>query len=90
MINSNNPTTRRDALRAGLAVVTAGVVTGASVRSARADDKLAQNLVQYQTEPKDGAKCSACVNWVGPNACKIVAGEISPNGWCVAYAPKEG
>jgi hypothetical protein len=54
------------------------------------DEKLAQTVVQYQTTPKDGAKCSTCVNFVAPNACKIVAGEINPEGWCVAYAPKEG
>ena len=40
--------------------------------------------------PKDGAECDKCVNWVAPNACKIVEGQINPKGWCVAYAPKEG
>jgi hypothetical protein len=38
--------------------------------------------------PKDGNKCSLCVNWVAPNSCKVVAGTINPNGWCVAFAPK--
>jgi hypothetical protein len=28
------------------------------------------------------------VNFVAPNACKVVKGVISPNGWCVAFAPK--
>jgi hypothetical protein len=28
------------------------------------------------------------VNFVAPNACKVVSGTILPNGWCVAYAPK--
>jgi len=55
-----------------------------------AQEKIAQNLVQYQTSPKDGAKCSLCVNWVEPNSCKIVAGTINPEGWCVAFAPKSG
>jgi hypothetical protein len=32
--------------------------------------------------------CSGCVNFVAPNACKVVKGVINPNGWCVAYAPK--
>ena len=53
-----------------------------------AQEKLAQNLVQYQDTPKDGAMCSACVNFVAPDGCKIVDGKISPNGWCVAFAPK--
>jgi len=85
-----NRTSRRNALKAGLAAVTAGVVAGGAARRATAQEKLAQNLVQYQETPKDGAKCSACVNFVAPNACTIVAGEINPEGWCVAYAPKGG
>ncbi len=76
--------TRRQVLRAGLAA--AGAVAAVS---ARAQDKIAQAQVQYQETPKDGAKCSMCVNWVAPNSCKIVAGTINPNGWCVAYAPKD-
>lgn len=78
---------RRGLIRAGIGLAAAA---GVAITARAQDDKLAQNLVQYQTEPKDGAKCSGCVNWVDPNACKIVAGTISPNGWCVAYAPKEG
>jgi len=84
-------TSRRAALRTGLAAVGAGLVASAmtSKAQAQATEKLAQNLVQYQAVPKDGAQCNKCVNWVEPNACTIVAGEIAPAGWCVAYAPKE-
>ncbi len=79
--------TRRDVLRTGLAVIGATAVASA----ARAQDqKIAQELVQYQAEPKEGAKCSGCAQFQAPNACAIVAGNVSPNGWCVAYAPKEG
>jgi len=80
--------TRRIVLRTGL-----GVAAGATlaVGAARAqDEKIAQELVQYQNQPKDGQQCSKCAQWVAPNACKIVAGVISPQGYCVAYAPKEG
>ena len=83
-----NAGTRRDMLRTGLAVV-AGTV--GAVATARAQDqKIAQELVQYQNQPKEGAKCAGCAQFQAPNACAIVAGNISPNGWCVAYAPKEG
>jgi hypothetical protein len=78
--------TRRQILRAGLAVV-GGVAAISS--SARAQDKIAPAQVQYQETPKDGAKCSACVNFEAPAACKIVSGKISPDGWCIAFAPKE-
>ena len=66
------------------------MVGGVAAASAKAQDKIAQAQVQYQTTPKDGNKCSTCVNFEDPpNACKIVAGTIDPNGWCIAYAPKE-
>ena len=78
--------TRRQMMRAGLAVV-GGIAAVSS--SAKAEDKIAQAQVQYQETPKDGNKCSTCVNFQPPNACKIVAGTINPNGWCIAYAPKQ-
>ncbi len=85
--NNTADRSRRHVLASGVAVVAAGLV--AVARRAKADDKLAQDVVQYRTTPgDDGSKCSACVNFEAPNACKIVAGTIVPNGWCVAFAPK--
>ena len=89
-MQNRNGSSRRDMLRTGM-MIAAGVTGAAIASTARAEDeKIAQELVQYQNEPKDGQKCSMCAQWVDPNACKIVAGKISPNGYCVAYAPKEG
>ncbi len=85
--NQDVSTSRRGLLQAGLGLMAAA---GVAADARAQDEKLAQNLVQYQAMPKDGAKCSGCVNWIDPCACKIVAGKIDPNGWCVAYAPKEG
>lgn len=88
-MSQNTTASRRNILRSGLGVL-AGAATIAATRPAAAQEKLAQNLVQYQTAPKDGHQCNTCVNWEAPNGCKIVAGTIAPTGWCVAYAPKEG
>jgi hypothetical protein len=88
-MQNRNGSSRRDMLRTGM-MIAAGVTGVAVASSARADEKIAQELVQYQNEPKDGQKCNMCAQWVDPNACKIVAGNINPNGYCVAYAPKEG
>jgi len=91
-MSNNTETSRRVILQTGLGVIAAA----AAVSRAKADDKLAQELVQYvaQSVTKDDkgqlSVCNKCVNWIEPNACKIVAGEIHPNGWCVAFAPKEG
>ena len=81
-------TSRRGLLKTGAALMTGGLVMAGAARAQ--DQKIEQSLVQYQNMPKDGAECDGCVNWVAPNACKIVAGQINPKGWCVAYAPKEG
>ena len=84
--------TRRSVLRAGLAAVGGVVVAGgarAAAGSQLAQDKIAPAQVQYQTTPKDGQQCDKCVNWVAPNACKIVSGTIAPTGWCLAFAPKQ-
>jgi hypothetical protein len=81
-------TSRRGLLRTGLTILAGTVMVATTAHAQDADSKVEQSVVQYQTSPKDGAMCSSCVNFVAPNACKVVAGTISPNGWCVAYAPK--
>lgn len=78
---------RRDMLRTGM-LIAAGVAVASTARAQ--DEKIAQELVQYQPNPKDGQQCNKCAQWVEPNACKIVAGVIHPTGYCVAYAPQEG
>lgn len=78
--------TRRRILKATLAAV-GGMAALAT--QARAQEKIAQAMVQYQDTPKDGNKCNMCVNFDAPNGCKIVSGKIAPEGWCIAYAPKE-
>ncbi|PPQ30653.1 high-potential iron-sulfur protein [Rhodopila globiformis] len=75
---------RRQVLCAGLAV--AG---GLAAAGARAQEKIAPEMVQYQRTPKDGNKCATCVNFEPPDTCKIVAGKVIPEGWCIAYAPME-
>jgi hypothetical protein len=50
--------------------------------------KASQASVQYQDQPKGDQQCSGCINFVGPNACRVVEGEISPEGWCNLWAPQ--
>lgn len=86
-MQNHNGTSRRAMLRTG-AMIAAGVAAASAARAE--DEKIAQELVQYQNMPKDGQECDKCAQWVDPNACKIVAGKINPKGYCVAYAPQEG
>ena len=83
-------TTRRAVLKATLVVGSVSLAAGAAAADERvAQQKIAQKIVQYQDHPKNKAQCDNCTNFVAPNACKIVDGTISPEGWCVAYAPKQ-
>jgi hypothetical protein len=61
---------------------------------ARGQSKATKKAMQYQDQPKNGQKCSTCVQFVpgaqsgGEGTCKVVDGPISPNGWCMAYVKK--
>ena len=70
----------------GGAAVAVGV--GAGLMSTAASAKTAQKDAQYQTSPKNNQMCSACMQFQAPNACKLVEGNISPNGWCILFTPK--
>jgi hypothetical protein len=87
MSDETTKASRRGLLRGGLTIL-AGTFLATTARAQDDSSKVDQSVVQYQTSPKDGAQCSSCVNFVAPNACKVVSGTIVPNGWCVAYAPK--
>ena len=55
---------------------------------AAAATKLPQKAVHYQPQPKGKARCDTCLQWQAPKACKLVAGDIAPSGWCSLYAHK--
>jgi len=80
-------TTRRQLI--GRVVLMAGAL-GASLAAGRAAaaTKLSHGDVGYQPKPQGKARCELCVNWQAPDACKLVAGPISPSGWCGLFVPR--
>ena len=57
--------------------------------SAATAKKVPQASVQYQQQPKGDQKCSTCVNFVAESKpCKLVDGQINPEGWCVLWMKK--
>jgi len=81
---------RRSMLAASGLFVGASAVAVVTATAANAQAKVAQTAVGYQETPKGAQQCDNC-NWFqAPNACKTVAGEISPQGWCKIYAKKPG
>jgi hypothetical protein len=61
---------------------------GVSANHATAQAKLAKKDVDYQEQPKGNQRCDNCFNFEAPSGCKVVEGQVSPQGWCKAYAPK--
>lgn len=79
---------RRRFLQTGMTLGVTGVVGLTPRHAVAAAAKLSPGEIGYQTSPKGSARCELCVNWQAPNACKVVAGAISPKGWCGLFAQK--
>jgi hypothetical protein len=87
---------RRDALRGGLGAIAAVAIVWIAPRSAlAASDKVSKAAVQYtDTGNAPGKDCDDCSLFLpgrsvkDPGTCKIVEGEISPHGHCLAFTPK--
>ncbi len=77
---------RNVTLAAGGAAVFATAAT--ADRADAADTKVAQKAVAYQDTPKGPQRCDNCTYFEPPSSCKVVAGTISPAGWCQLYAKK--
>ena len=49
-------------------------------------DKMSKQEAEYQDSPKDIRMCATCTLFEPPRSCKVVAGDVSPFGWCKAFA----
>ena len=52
------------------------------LQRAAAQQKVAKLDARYQDHPNGAQHCALCAYYVAPVACKLVRGEVSPNGWC--------
>ncbi len=89
-----NQVSRRLLLRrAGLVTVTSVILAGLMEKSAHADALQTQDSVSYQSTPSDGQHCGICKNFIPGAAglptgtCRVVAGAVSPDGYCLAFEP---
>jgi hypothetical protein len=65
------------------------VAVATSAASASDDSGGTKAKYKYISTPGPKAqKCIACALFVSPAGCTIVKGNISPNGYCIAFAPK--
>lgn len=89
--------TRREWFKSSGKVVIAAAVAPAVLANVAeaATSKATQASVQYVTHPNGKEMCSNCKFFIPgakPNedgACKVVAGKISPRGYCAVYMPKK-
>jgi High potential iron-sulfur protein len=95
MNDANDPRlTRRAVLKSAVLLATAVTALSGAAQQALADNKATKAAMQYRDKPEGNKECSNCIQFIPgktPKAmgtCKVVAGKISPRGWCLAYAPK--
>ena len=76
---------RRASLGRSLALAAAALAwPGAS----RAQQKMSKEAAQYQNSPKGNQRCADCRFFIEGGSCRLVEGEISPDGWCTLFQPK--
>ena len=44
--------------------------------------------MKYQAKPNGDQKCSNCLQFEPPKGCKVVEGDVSPEGYCIAWVKK--
>jgi hypothetical protein len=83
---------RRCLLTSAAYAAGAAPILGAAVTimptPAAAQVKVPKSAVAYQEQPKGKLECSNCGLFQSPNACKNVAGDISPTAWCNIWVKK--
>jgi hypothetical protein len=91
----NKLNSRRAMLKQGCAVLASvAAIPLIFVSTPSAAAKLGKSDLNYQDHPKDGKRCADCAVFIfdpkePAGACKVVNGPISPDGWCVAFSPKD-
>jgi hypothetical protein len=64
----------------------AGLIGRPKQTLAFSGDKMSKQAAEYQVSPKGIQMCATCTLFDAPHSCRVVEGEISPDGWCKAYA----
>ncbi|HEY1614083.1 MAG TPA: hypothetical protein VGF97_10370 [Rhizomicrobium sp.] len=84
---------RSAALTAGT-LVTVAAARSALARSALlADDssdssKPSKSAAGYQDGPNGDQRCSVCAHFTPPTDCQVIAGRVTPTGWCHLFQAK--
>lgn len=78
---------RRILLRGAVRAAGVAAILGPTGNLGAAQAKISQAAVAYQAQPNGDKRCENCAQFLPPNACKIIEGTISPQGWCRVFVP---
>jgi hypothetical protein len=83
MIEKRRDRSRREVIRAVAKGVPAGFLL--RISQTEASEKMTRQQAEYQDMPKDIYSCGMCTLFEPPKYCKVMAGEVSRDGWCKAF-----
>ena len=83
MVEKRRGQSRREIIRAVAKGVPAGFLL--RISQTEASEKMTRQQAEYQDAPKDIYSCGMCTLFEPPKYCKVVAGEVSRDGWCKAF-----
>jgi hypothetical protein len=72
--------------RRSLLQAAAAVFAFQKISRINAQEKMSQAQAEYQDSPKDIRMCATCTLFEPPKSCQVVEGDVSPTGWCKAFA----
>lgn len=84
------PLSRRSFCKCACAIVFAAPAVILGPQLAQAQMKLSKKDVDYQDHPHGTQQCSGCRHFMPPDACRVVEGKISPQGWCNRWQAASG
>jgi hypothetical protein len=63
----------------------AGAAAATAIEGASAQPKMTKAQAEYQDTPKGILMCATCTLFIRPSSCKVVEGDVTPEGWCNAF-----
>jgi hypothetical protein len=84
MVEKRTDTSRRKVMRSMIGGVSAGLLL--RISPTKAEEKMTRQQADYQDTPHGLYSCGMCSLFEPPKYCKVVAGEVSRDGWCRVFA----
>jgi hypothetical protein len=84
MVEKRLDRSRRKLIGAIVKGISAGLLF--RISQSEASDKMTPQQAEYKATPNGIYSCAVCTLFEPPKYCKVVAGEVSRDGWCKAFA----